>query len=258
MPSHEGKFVWYELMTTDMAAAAAYYRSVVGWGARDSGVPGVDYTLFLAGEAMVAGLMDIPQEAKAAGARPGWIGYVAVADVDASAERVRSAGGAVHHAPSDIPGVGRFAVVADPQGAVFALFRGAGEPPPAPAPGTAGHVGWHELYAAEREAAFAFYAGQFGWVKSDAMDMGPMGVYQLIARSGEAEAFGGIMTKPDTVPAPFWNFYFAVEAIDAAGARVAEGGGKTLNGPMQVPGGSWIIQCLDPQGAFFSLVAPRR
>jgi predicted enzyme related to lactoylglutathione lyase len=129
------------------------------------------------------------------------------------------------------------------------------EPPPL-APGTPGTAGWRELYAGDREASFAFYAKLLGWTKADALDMGPMGVYQLLARNGEV--FGGMMSKPPQVPVPCWVYYFNVDAIDAAVERVKAGGGQVLNGPMQVPGGSWIIQCLDPQRAMFCLVAQRR
>jgi predicted enzyme related to lactoylglutathione lyase len=256
MSSFHGKFVWYELMTTDTAAAERFYRSVVGWGAKDSGVPGMSYTLLTAAEIPVGGLMALPETARAQGARPGWIGYVAVEGVDASADQIKQDGGTICHAPTDIPGVGRFAVVADPQGAVFALFKGSSEEPgPSAAPGTPGHAGWRELLAADGEAAFAFYAKQFGWTKAEAMDMGPMGVYQIFAWGGEQT--GGMMTKPEEVPAPHWRYYFNVEAIEAAASRVRAGGGQVLKDPMEVPGGMWIIHCIDPQGAFFALVGPR-
>jgi len=257
MSSPNGKFVWYELMTTDTAAAEAYYRKVVGWGARDAGVPGVSYTLFTVDDSPVGGLMALPEEACEGGARPGWIGYVGVDDVDAYAARFTERGGAVHRAPDDIPGIGRFAMVADPQGAALALFQPSGEPP-AEQPGgpcRPGHAGWHELMAADGEAAFAFYSGLFGWTKGEGFDMGPMGTYQLFAR--EEAAIGGMMTKPESVPAPFWLYYFGVESIDAAGERVTEGGGQIINGPMEVPGGQWIVQCLDPQGSMFALLGPK-
>lgn len=256
--SAQGRFVWYELMTTDPVAALDFYRSVAGWSARDAGMPGMSYTVLSAGDSDVAGLMALPEAARAAGAAPAWLGYIAVDDVDAMAARLQAAGGAVHRAPEDIPGIGRFAVVADPHGAVFALFRGSdGEMPPAAPMGTPGHVGWHELMAGDGEAAFAFYAGLFGWTKGEGHDMGPMGVYQLFGPPG-GEAIGGMMTKPAEVPAPYWAFYINTDAIDAAGERVKTGGGQVVNGPMEVPGGAWILQCLDPQGAFFALVAPRR
>ena len=121
---------------------------------------------------------------------------------------------------------------------------------------TPGHVGWHELQAGDLDSAFAFYAGLFGWTKSEAIDMGDMGLYQTFATGGAA--VGGMMKKMPEVPTPFWLYYFNVEAIDAAAARVSQGGGKLLMAPREVPGGSWIVQCLDPQGAMFAMVAPRR
>ena len=257
MTSMHGTFVWYELMTTDMEAAEDFYRGVVGWGARDAGMLDFPYTLFTVGEVPVGGLMTLPDSARQAGARPGWIGYVAVEDVDASTAKAQEAGGTLHYGPEDIPGVGRFAMLGDPQGAVITVFRGIGEEP-AVTPGTPGRTGWHERYARDWPAAFDFYAALFGWVKADALDMGPMGTYQLLAREGQGEPFGAMMNKPDAVPVPFWNYYFTVEAIDAAVERVAAGGGQVIFGPQEVPGGSWIIQGLDPQGAMFSLVAPRR
>jgi hypothetical protein len=184
------------------------------------------------------------------------MGYVGVDDVDAGAAQAKDLGGTVHHAPGDIPGVGRFAVIADPQGAVITLFKGMGEAAPAPAIGTPGTVGWNELYAGEWQAAFAFYEKMFGWTKDQALDMGPMGTYQLFAAGGPA--IGGMMTKPPMIPFPYWGYYFNVPAIDAAVARVTGGGGQILNGPMQVPGGQWIVQCMDPQGAAFALVAMQR
>jgi predicted enzyme related to lactoylglutathione lyase len=200
--------------------------------------------------------MALPESATQAGARPGWIGYVAVEDVDASALQATKAGGRVYHAATDIPGVGRFAVVGDPQGAVLALFKGASEAEPEPAPqGTPGHAGWRELHATDREAAFAFYAELFGWTKGEALDMGPMGLYQLFAAGGEV--LGGMMTKPETAPMPFWLYYFNVAGIDAAAGRLQAAGGQILIGPMELPGGGFILQCLDPQGALFALVGPR-
>lgn len=257
MAISHGSFVWYELMTTDAAAAEAFYRDVVGWKTRDAGMPGMAYTLLEVAGAPVAGLMTLPAEAAQSGARPGWIGYVAVDDVDAAAKSFAAAGGTIYRAPDDIPGIGRFAVAADPQGAVICLFRGSGDMgPPAPPAGTPGTIGWHELMATDWQPAFDFYAAQFGWTKAEAHDMGPMGLYQLFAKDGET--VGGMMTKPAEVPVAYWGYYFNTEAIDAAAARVTAAGGKILFGPMEVPGGSWVVQGLDPQGAVFALVAPKR
>jgi predicted enzyme related to lactoylglutathione lyase len=137
------------------------------------------------------------------------------------------------------------------------LFQpsGGGDNSPAPA-GPPGHVGWHELYAADWVSAFDFYVGRFGWTRGDIIDMGPMGTYQLFAAGGDP--IGGMMNKPDMIPSPAWLYYFNVAAADAAAALFTDQGDQVLNGPHQVPGGSWIQQCLDPQGAVFALVAARR
>lgn len=257
MATSPSPFIWYELMTTDTAAAEAFYRSVVGWQTKDAGMPGIAYTLLSAGDVQMGGVMALPPEALAAGARPGWIGYLGVDDADASAARIRAAGGAVHRAPEDIPGIGRFAVVTDPHGAAFIVMQPfSDEQPPQPAPGTPGHVGWHELHAGDLDSAWAFYAGQFGWTRDQAIDMGPVGTYQLFATGGPA--VGGMMTKTPDTPAPMWLYYFNVDGVDAAVARVVQGGGQVLFGPQQVPGGSWIVQCTDPQGGMFALVGMQR
>lgn len=250
-------FVWYELMTTDAEAAAAFYAKVVGWTPADSGMPGMSYTLLKLGETSIGGVMALDPAACSAGARAAWGGYVGVADVDAAAEKLKAAGGRVNFGPEDIPGVGRFAAVTDPHGAAFYLFKGNdGEMPPSPPVGTPGTVGWHELHAGDGAAAFAFYSAQFGWTKDTAIDMGPMGVYQLFAAGGAA--IGGMMTKTADMPAPTWLYYFCVDRADAAVGRVTAAGGQVLMGPHEVPGGSWIVQCLDPQGAAFAMVAPGR
>ncbi len=257
MSSYRGKFVWYDLMTTDVAGAEAFYRDVVGWGAEDSGMPASasPYMLFKAGDHPVAGLVAAPAEVIERGAAPCWVGYVAVDDVDAAAETVGELGGFVYHPPEDIPGVGRFAIVADPEGVRFNLFKpdDNGQRPRL-APGAPGSIGWRELYAVDLNAAWAFYSALFGWTKADAMDMGDMGVYQMFAVGGET--LGGTMTKPAPMPAPRWTFYFVVDRIEAAADRVKAAGGRVVSGPHQVPGGTWIVQCLDPQGALFALTAP--
>ncbi|MQW87517.1 VOC family protein [Sinorhizobium saheli] len=251
-----GKFVWYELMTTDTKAAEAFYKDVVGWSVRDAGMPGMDYTLFSAGEHQVAGLMTMPEGALEMKVPPAWLGYVGVDDVDAAAEKLRAGGGTVHRSPEDIPNIGRFAIVTDPHGAAFALFKGQGEPPPPMDQMAPGNVGWHELMAGDLDTAFDFYSSLFGWTKDQAMDMGEMGVYQIFAHNGQP--IGGMMTRPAEVPNPYWLYYFNVEALDAAIDRAKSGGAKMLMEPMEVPGGAWIVQATDPQGALFALVAPKR
>jgi predicted enzyme related to lactoylglutathione lyase len=187
--------------------------------------------------------------------RPVWFGYVAVDDVDAKAKDIEAAGGAIHKAPADIPTIGRFAVVRDPQGAVFMLFKGLGEPPPPLAMMQTGSVGWHELHARDAGTAWAFYEKMFGWTKDVAHDMGPMGQYQLFKTS--ALPIGGMMTD-STSAHPYWLYYFVVDDIDAGVERVKASGGTVLFGPQEVPGGAWIINAQDPQGGHFALVGMRK
>jgi uncharacterized protein len=249
------RFIWYELMTTDMEAAKAFYAKVVGWGMQDASMPGMPYTLFTAGEAVVTGLTDLPEDARQMGAKPGWIGYVGVDDVDATADRVSRLGGAVLVPPQDIPNVSRFSIVADPQMATLALFKwlkpGREQPTAFDRPGG---VGWHELLAADREKALLFYGALFGWQKTDA-DIDATAAYQLFSAGGQT--IGSIFTKPPTLPFPFWLYYFNVTDIEAAAKRVKAAGGNILYGPIEVPGGDRIVQCMDPQGAMFALVGKR-
>jgi hypothetical protein len=259
MSDLQGKFVWYELMTTDTAAAETFYGSVVGWTPRKMDMGEMTYTLFnVPGtERSVGGLMTIPDELKSMGVPPNWTGYVYVDDVDASAKAFTDNGGSVRRPPTDIPSVGRFAVVADPQGAVIIIFKPIPPDtmPPDLDPHTPGLNGWHELYAADWSTAFDFYSKVFGWTKDQAMDMGEMGVYQTFAQNGTM--IGGMMTKTPNIPVPCWGYYFIVKGIDTAIDKIKAGGGMVLNGPMEVPGGGFTIQCTDPQGAYFALVGDR-
>jgi len=186
--NYHGRFVWYELITTDIKAAQAFYTKVVGWGTLDVSMPGMAYSLFTVGEASVTGLMNLPGNERTLGAKPRWIGYVGVDDVDATADRVEQLGGAVHVPPTDVLNFHRFAVVADPQMATFALFhwlrpgqelRAELDKP--------GRVGWHELLAADREKALAFYGELFGWQKVEVI-VGAMGTYQLFSAGGKRSA----------------------------------------------------------------------
>jgi predicted enzyme related to lactoylglutathione lyase len=194
-------FFWYELMTTDVAAAENFYTNVVGWTAAPFDGSAMPYIVFSAGDRSAAGLMLLPEEAKAMGAPPSWIGYIHASDVDAATESLRKAGGTVHRAPQDIPTVGRFSVVADPEGAAFMLMTPSGPDQPPVASTTPGHVGWHELYAADHETAFDFYAGQFGWTKQRDFDMGEMGNY-LIYSAGGGEDSGGHDGPPQRPAGP--------------------------------------------------------
>ena len=254
----QGAFFWYDLMTSDTKAARKFYCDVVGWSITDSGNPDMEYMIFNVAHRGVAGVMPISDEMAKAGVHPAWMGYIQVDDVDMMAAAIESEGGKLHRGPITVPGVIRFAVVSDPQGAGFLIATPLiKDPPPPISPSTPGTIGWRELYAGEWKTAFAFYEKLFGWTKSETHDMGPMGAYQLFKAGGENDE-GGMMTKPPHIPGPFWGYYINVAAMDAAVARITEGGGKILNGPMQVPGGQWIVQAMDPQGGYFSLVAMKR
>jgi hypothetical protein len=257
MPAPRGKFIWYDVMTTDPKAGTSFYDEVVGWESQDFPMAaGNTYTIFKKGPTMVAGLMKLPDEARAMGTPPCWNGYIAVEDVDAYAKRIKEAGGAIHREPEDIPDVGRFAVAADPGGAVFLIFKpGSDESPVQHDPMAPGYVGWNELYAEDLDREFAFYSRLFGWTKDTAMDMGPMGTYQIVAMAGTPS--GGMMKRPPQVPHACWNYYIGVDSIEAAAARVKARGGQVLMGPQEVPGGAFVIQARDPQGAHFALIGKK-
>ncbi len=243
-------------MTTDLKAAAAFYAKVVGWGMSDASMPGMPYALLTVGEISVGGLMQLPEDARRMGAEPRWLGYVAVGDVDAAARRISELGGAVHVPPSDIPDIGRFSVVADPQTATLALIEQS-DPgqPQADELDKSGRVGWHELHAADGERAFPFYSELFGWRRAEA-EIEPESKYQPF--SVGAQTIGGMFTKPVAAPIPFWLYYFNIADIAAAAERVTALGGKILAGPVDVPGGNRAARCEDPQGAMFALIEWRK
>lgn len=253
--NYHGRFVWYELMTTDMAAAKAFYASVVGWGARDASTATLAYSLFTVDRTFAAGLMGLPDEARKMGAAPRWIGYVGVDDLDAAVDWVKRRGGTVYVPPTNVSNLSRFSVVGDPQMASLALIKWLKpSEQQLPDPGKPGRIGWHELLAADFEKSFAFYGELFDWQREDA-DTGPLGTYQLFSAGGQT--IGGMFTKPPTVPVPFWLYYFNVGNIDVAAERVRAGGGQVVEGPLELPGGSWIARCVDPQGAVFALEGRR-
>ncbi|MBV8744700.1 MAG: VOC family protein [Xanthobacteraceae bacterium] len=250
MVNSQGHFAWYELITTDVAGAKAFYTNVIGWGAQDASVPGATYMLFTAGDTVVSGVMDLPASARNAGGRPYWVGYVEVKDVAASADEVHRLGGTVYVPPTGIPNVGRFSVFADPQAATLGLLTPLHSNRTPAAQDATGCVGWHELLAANWETAFAFYRSLFGWEEAETVT-GELGAYQLFSVGGRN--IGGMLTKPAMIDAPFWLYYFNIEDIDVAERKVKAAGGQILNGPLELPDGSWIIRCVDPQGAIFAL-----
>jgi uncharacterized protein len=257
MANPHGTPIWYELMTGDPDAAGQFYMKVIGW--QDGGCPGGtaegtgDYHVYLAPDGQgVAGMMKTPEGGSS---EPHWFGYICVDDVDAAAAKVEAAGGQVHMPPNTIEGVGRMAMVTDPGGAAFYLMKGA-----SPEASTAfqrmapGHGEWNELYAADDQAALGFYGEQFGWTKEGAMPMGEMGDYSFLGHDGGV--IGAVMRAP-AGERPRWQYYFRVGSIEEAKARIEQAGGTVQTGPMEVPGGDWIIVAADPQGAAFGVVGSK-
>jgi len=253
-----GRFVWHELMTTDTDAAAAFYSKVVPWKTQDSGMP--SYTLWMAGKTQVGGLTGLPADGDSS-TPPHWIVYVATPDVDEAVATAERLGGKVLKGATDIPNMGRYAVLTDPQGATFAVYTPPGAPPEGAksadaANGGPGEFGWHELATTDQDAALSFYTELFGWEKGAAHDMGSMGTYQLIQHDGVD--VGGIFTLQAAATPPNWLSYVRVADCTKATNAAKAGGGRILNGPMEVPGGSWITQIMDPQGGAFAVMeAPK-
>jgi uncharacterized protein len=248
-----GTFIWHDLLTPRPADAQDFYRDVIGWRTELSEGP-QPFPLFLAEGRPVGGIEDTSAEP----ARPPmWLGYVEVADVRAAAERARSLGATLIKDVIEVPTIGRYAVVSDPQGAAVALFEvadPAGERPTSRGPGT---FGWAELNTTDWESAWQFYQALLGWKPTTSMDMGgQLGTYFMFqaADQADAESMGGMSNTATLMNAPaHWLFYATVQDIHAALERVTTRGGKVLNGPMAVPGGDLIAQCLDPQGGAFAL-----
>ena len=248
-----GRFIWHELLTTDPEAAQAFYSGIIGWGTTVWEGEKGPYPMFTRGETPYAGIMEKPDGAEAAGAPPCWLPYVASPDVDATTARARELGADVWVEPMTIPTVGRFAVLADPQGATFAVYTPEGEPGGHDGPPEIGEHSWHELATTDPEAAFAFYQDLFGWQNATAMDMGPAGIYQMYGRVPDVP-LGGIFSKPAEMPGPpAWLCYVRVDDVNRKIEAIKAAGGQVINGPMEVPGGDWIAQCLDPQGGMFAI-----
>ncbi len=259
METLQGTPCWYELATAKGALGGAeeFYGTVLGWTASDAGMEGFTYHLASSDGDMVAGLMEMPDDA--GGMPPFWMIYFAVEDADKAAAAIEAAGGKIHRAPADIPGTGRFAVVGDPQGAGFGILQPVQMENGPPAGGAfdqkkAGHGNWNELMTTDPAAGFAFYHDLFGWEKSQTVDMGEMGTYQVFSH-GEAD-IGGMMGL-GMAPMPCWLPYFGINGVSAAIERIEAAGGKLAHGPAEVPGGAFIAVAQDPQGAWFAVVGPK-
>lgn len=262
---YHGKPNWFELTAPKGALSQAgdFYAKVLGWRIADAGMDGFVYHLASHEGDMIAGLYEAMPDCGApdvSDAPPSWMIYLDVDDADAAAVKTQGLGGAVIRPAADIPGVGRFAVLADPQGAVFGVLEpGAMDAPPDPSAGAwnqqkESHGNWIELMSSDPAAAADFYTELFGWTLANAMDMGEMGTYQLFAFEGTE--IGGMMGLGDA-PAPYWLPYFGVNGVDAAITRIVEAGGTVLHGPTEVPGPAFIAMARDPQGAYFAIVGPK-
>jgi uncharacterized protein len=248
MSDSQGRFVWYDLITSDVNGAIEFYEDVIGWGTHPFGE---SYVMWTAGETPVGGVTTLHHDQKPTGSTPHWMAHVTADDVDALTKKAASLGAKTLAPPEDIPTVGRFSVIADPQGAVIALFTSKDRTTARPAEPTTRYFSWNELMADDPEAALRFYSQLFGWQKTDAVES-PLGTYQMYGKGGRT--FGGMGKRPKDYPAPpHWLYYVKVDDLDAALERVKKGGGQVMHGPMEVPGGDRVAQCMDPQRAAFAL-----
>ena len=267
MTNKQGDFIWYELLTRDADAAGDFYGKVIGWTITSSGQPDMDYRFFSSGDGSnpddgIGGTTATTPEMLEHGAQPAWLGYIGVDDVDASVANIVAAGGSVLMRAMDLEGVGRMAMVADPQGAPFYVMKGASDETSHSFTSTepkVGHCAWNELATSDPEAGIDFYQAQFGWAAAGEMDMGEMGAYRFLQASGDRFMIGAAYQKIEADPMSHWLFYFRVADLDAAMATITELGGKIYMDPVALPEGpDFSLIAYDPQGAAFGLVGPRK
>jgi predicted enzyme related to lactoylglutathione lyase len=243
-----GRFIWHELTTTSPDGAAEFYTKLVPWKTQPSALP--SYSVWTSGSGRTGGLAELEE----GGGSPQWLLYIGTADVDATVASALELGASVVTPATDVPDVGRFAVLEDPQGARFALFSPGGqEPAPAAVSGDAGEWSWHELATTDPEEAADFYVELFGWERGPSHDLGQMGTYQVIEHGG-AEIGGIHRVRPGT--APRWLSYLRVADASRAASDARAAGARVLNGPVEVPDGGRIVMLEDPQGAVFAVYEP--
>ena len=253
----QGSHIWYELMTTDPEAAGKFYGAVVGWSISESTPGEQDYRMIERSDGGFAGgVFGLKRQQLDHGAKPAWLGYIGVDDVDATVARIEAKGGRALMPAFDIP-QGRIAMVADPQGNPFYVMKPV---PPAEKPDAESdvfspdaeqRVSWNELSTSDPVAARAFYGELFGWVSDEFMDMGEYGQYRFLDHAGlRIGAVCSVMPGGSGG----WRYYVNVPSIPAAVEAVKAGGGQVTVGPHEVPGGDHIIIGNDPQGAEFALV----
>jgi uncharacterized protein len=245
-----GRFVWHDLMTTDVERAKSFYAALLGWRYEIADMGGMgEYPMIYVGERGLGGIVALDA---AAGVPSHWIAYVTVDDVGAAAARGDAAGGSTCVPPTPIPNVGRFAVITDPGAAVISPFVSAsGDQPEEAMPQPAGTVCWNELLTTDAVAALRFYTAVFEWGHGT-MDMGPAGTYHLFKRDGKDVA--GMMELPaGALPRSLWVPYFVVTDVDADYPRAVTMGVSTHIPPQSVPGVGRFAMLADPTGAVFAL-----
>lgn len=244
-----GQFVWYELTTPDVDASRRFYPPITGWGTQQFDK---DYTMWTTGGVPFAGIFRLGPEQRQKGIPPNWMPYIEASNVDETARKATSLGGSVMHGPDDIPNTGRFAVLKDPQGAVFGIYKSNTGSRAWDGTPTLGRFSWHELMTTDYKKAFDFYRQLFGWEKTGEMDMGGGSMYFMYGMKGKM--YGGIFTRPPEMAgmAPFWLTYVHVKDVKKAVDTATKAGAFVKQPPMEVPGG--LIAILgDPQGAAFAV-----
>lgn len=239
-----GTFCWVDLVSAHQDASKAFYTGLFGWDYQDFPVgDGAVYSVAQLEGKAVAAIVPLPDPS----VPPHWNCYVSVEDADAAAARARELGATVVVPAGDVGESGRLAVIQDPQGALLSVWE-PGEHFGAALVNVPGALSWNDLLTPDVEASARFYRELFGW-QIDAIP-GAEGQYWSIA-NGEIQN-GGLMPSPPGAH-PAWNLYFAVEDAEATAARAGELGAETVMGPMDVPGGRFVV-LRDPQNAVFSVL----
>ncbi|MEO7564319.1 MAG: VOC family protein [Sphingomicrobium sp.] len=263
MPDPKGSFIWYELISPDPAASKTFYDAVVGWDIEGEPSGQMDYRMINRSDGgQAGGVLRLTDEMRGHGGRPIWLGYLHVEDVDATISAIEGDGGTTVMPATDIPDIGRIAMIADAMGAPFYIMK---PTPPADRSDAvsdvfsvdqAQHVRWNELSSSDQDGAITFFTKHFGWAQDGAMPMGELGDYKFIY-SGDVR-IGAIMKRPPQSPSGGWTYFIGVDDIDRAIAATGEAGGRIVHGPQEIPGGEFSLHAIDPQGAAFGLVGPRK
>ena len=240
------RFVWHDLMTTDAVKSQNFYCSLFDWQIQEMAMENCVYRMITAGPGPIGGIVE---EKKIPVSH--WMPYIATADVDAAAKKCKQLGGSVCMPPTDVPKTGRFAVVGDPQGAFFSIYKGLPESPgfdpDLPVPG---RICWNELLSTDDKAAQKFYSAMFGW-KEQAKDMGPMGTYR-VQMLGDKQA-GGIMKNPMNGAPSAWLVYFHAPDLAKATEKAKKLKAKALMENTPIPEVGSFSMLADPVGATFAL-----